>query len=602
MKTRQTVVCGLFAALMALLLCMACSSGTDGGPGGGDWTPPAAHTPLIENQWHEAAMVSGTSEQWYSFAVTDGTSYYVWWADSQATSMSKTLNVRASAFYNDGTPVFDNIDNGWSSAQTFTPGSPGTVYAKVTPNSVGGTGTYAIAYSTSNTKPILATDITVSPSSINIPPGMTQNFSATVRENGVTVQESVTWTIEGEGLLAGTIIDQNGALTVDAGEPIGTTFTVRAALAQDNTINRTVTVTVAIGINAVSAGHYHTVAIKSDGTLWAWGNNNFSQLGDGTTTNRNSPAQIGTDTDWMSVSAGQYHTVAIKSAGTLWAWGGNTYGQLGDGTITARNSPVQIGIDTDWISVSAGSSYTVAIKSDGTLWAWGGNAYGQLGDGTITARNSPVQIGTDTDWASVSAGTYHTVAIKSDGTFWAWGRNEDGQLGDGTTTNRNSPVQIGTDTDWASVSAGGFHTVAIKSNGTLWAWGDNLGGQLGNGTYDTSPHSEPTQIGTDTDWASVSAGTPHTVAIKSNGTLWAWGNNEEGQLGDGTRTTRTRPVKIGTDTDWSSVSANSYNAGPNYYTVAIKSSGTLWAWGGNTYGQLGIGSTLNRTSPVRVIP
>jgi hypothetical protein len=195
--------------------------------------------------------------------------------------------------------------------------------------------------------------------------------------------------------------------------------------------------------SSVSAGNcWHTIAIKTDGTLWVWGDNFYGQLGLGDTTNRYTPTKVGTDTNWAYVSAGCANTIAIKTDGTLWAWGWNYTGQLGLGDTTNRYTPTQVGSDTNWAYVSAGDSHTVAIKKDGTLWAWGDNFYGQLGLGDTTDRYTPTLVGSDTNWAYVSAGLYHTIAIKTNGTLWAWGRNNFGQLGLGDTTNRYSPTLV----------------------------------------------------------------------------------------------------------------------------------------------------------------
>ncbi|MCL2083368.1 MAG: InlB B-repeat-containing protein, partial [Oscillospiraceae bacterium] len=342
---------------------------------------------------------------------------------------------------------------------------------------------------------------------------------------------------------------------------------------------------------AVAAGWDHTVTLKTDGSLWAWGNNASGQLGDGTTAQGAAPVQIGTASDWETMSTGNNYTVAIKADGSLWSWGNNTNGQLGDGTTTSRTAPVRIGAANDWAVVSAGNNHTMALKTDGSLWAWGNNTNGQLGDGTTTQRTVPVQIGTTNNWASISSGGSYTVAVSSMGSLWAWGNNANGQLGDGTTTQRTAPVKIGTATDWEIISAGNNHVVAIKTNGELWAWGFNANGQLGNGT--TTARTYPVRIGTAADWDAVSAGNSHTVAIKSDRSLWAWGFNVNGQLGDGTNTSRTAPVRIGAANDWGAVSA-----GGNY-TAAIKFDGSLWAWGTNASSQLGNGSTANQNTPVQ---
>ncbi len=342
----------------------------------------------------------------------------------------------------------------------------------------------------------------------------------------------------------------------------------------------------------VSAGSYHTLALKADGSLWAWGWNFFGQLGTGTTTDRLIPVQIGTATDWAQVSASHSNSLALKTDGSLWAWGDNGYGQLGDGTTTPQFAPIQIGTDTDWAQVITGHSHSLAVKTDGSLWAWGLNSEGQLGDGTMTDQHAPVQIGTDTDWAQLSAGHAHNLALKADGSLWAWGRNNHGQLGDGTTTVQSAPVQIGTDTDWMQVSAGHAHSLALKTDGSLWAWGDNVTGQLGDGT--TTPQLAPVQIGTATDWMQVSAGERHSQAVKADGSLWAWGDNDYGQLGDGTTTQRLAPVQVGTASDWAQVIAG------EWHSLALKVDGSLWSWGRNNQGQLGDGTRTNRIFPLQI--
>ena len=321
----------------------------------------------------------------------------------------------------------------------------------------------------------------------------------------------------------------------------------------------------------VSGGGYHTAAVKTDGTLWLWGHNSNGQLGDNTITQRSSPVQTVTfDTNWKLVACGNYHTAAIKTDGTLWTWGQNNNGQLGDNTTTNRSSPVQtVTFGTNWKLVSCGRYYTAAIKTDGTLWSWGNNSNaGSLGDNTRTNRSSPVQTVTfGTNWKLVSCGREHTAAIKTDGTLWTWGRNAEGQLGDNTTTGKSSPVQTVTfATNWKFVSSStcGYHTAAIKTDGTLWTWGRNTNGQLGDNT--NTGRSSPVQTVTfGTNWKSLSCGGLHTFAIKTDGTLWGWGVNSLGMLADNTTTPKSSPIQtIAYGTNWKLV------AGGQYHTAAIK--------------------------------
>ncbi|MBI5017187.1 MAG: choice-of-anchor D domain-containing protein [Deltaproteobacteria bacterium] len=346
------------------------------------------------------------------------------------------------------------------------------------------------------------------------------------------------------------------------------------------------------GWRSISVGSWHTAAVRTDGSLWAWGQNSSYQLGDGSARNKFVPTRIGTDTNWTSVAAGTGHTVAVKTDGSLWAWGDNYYGQLGDGTVTDKSTPTRIGADTNWASIAAGQFHTVALKTDGSLWAWGGNSEGQLGDGTTGNKSTPTRIGADTNWASMAAGQFHTVALKTDGSLWTWGDNSYGELGDGTEVDRLTPTRIGTDTNWAGVGAGGYHALAVKMDGSLWAWGRNSEGQLGDGP--TANKRTPTRIGTDMNWAGVAGGFGHTVAAKLDGSLWAWGRNSEGQLGDGTTVSKYAPTRIGTDTNWARVAAN------DSQTVVLRTDGSLWAWGDNAEGQVGDGTAGNKSSPTRV--
>jgi len=296
---------------------------------------------------------------------------------------------------------------------------------------------------------------------------------------------------------------------------------------------------------AVSAGSYHSLAIKKDGSLWAWGYNREGQLGDGTAGNyhhKSTPVRVGAANDWKAISAGGEHSLAIKTDGSLWAWGWNSYGQLGDGTggdeagEHNKNVPTRIGDATDWKTVSAGGEHSLAIKTDGSLWAWGKNWYGSLGDGIDEDNNVPVRIGDAVDWKVVSAGgTWvaggHFLGIKSDGSLWAWGANEEGQLGDGTRKHKGDPVCIGDATDWKTISAGESRSVGIRSDGSLWVWGDNYRSRLGDGM--AMSKGTPIRIGTGIGWQTVSGGSAHSLAIKDDGSLWAWGDNLYGELGDG---------------------------------------------------------------------
>ena len=248
---------------------------------------------------------------------------------------------------------------------------------------------------------------------------------------------------------------------------------------------------------SIYCGFHQAMGIKKDGTLWAWGINTDGVLGTGSTLNPDdfnslkilSPTQVGNDNKWKQAAISSDYTIAVKTDGTLWAWGDNSNGTFGDGTQTDSPTPIQIGTQNDWDQVSNGFTFNLALKKDGTLWAWGRNDKGQLGNGTNYGSSIPVKVNEESDWAFIASGPDYSIAIKKNGTLWAWGLNDSGQIGDGTTINRNFPVQIGSDTDWrfvscnkGSFSSDGNFSFAIKTDGSLWSWGLNHAMQLGDGT------------------------------------------------------------------------------------------------------------------------
>jgi len=282
--------------------------------------------------------------------------------------------------------------------------------------------------------------------------------------------------------------------------------------------------------------------IKNDGTLWAWGLNTVGQLGLNSPTNaaRSSPTQIPGST-WSKLSHAYLRASAIKTDGTLWLWGYNNKGQLGHNNVTDYSSPVQVPGST-WKSITSGTTFSLATKTDGTLWGWGFNNYGMLGNNNLTSYSSPVQV-PGTSWSYAWASEESVLSVRTDGTLWAWGRNTYGSLGQNNTTWRSSPTQIpGTYAVGQDKINGGYYgALAIKTDGTLWSWGYNGGGNLGQNN--TTKYSSPTQI-PGTTWNGVQSGYIYTAATKTDGTLWSWGLNSNGQLGQNNTTQYSSPIQI----------------------------------------------------------
>ena len=338
-------------------------------------------------------------------------------------------------------------------------------------------------------------------------------------------------------------------------------------------------------------------------TLWGWGYNLDGELGNNTATNRCTPITTSAGgANWKQVSGGGQHTAAIKTDGTLWTWGRNNFGQLGDNTTTNRLTPVTtFAGGTNWKQVGGGGYFTAAIKTDGTLWTWGRNNSGQLGvndAGTTLNRTTPVTtFAGGTNWKQISSGNANIAAIKTDGTLWTWGPNTSAELGVNDTNTRCTPVTtFAGGTNWKQVAVGGNYTAAIKTDGTLWTWGGNTVGQLGTNAITISICTPVTTFAGGTNWKQVTCGFFHAAAIKTDGTLWTWGPGDTGRLGNNTTSTRSIPVTtFAGGTNWKQVSSGSQ------HTAAIKTDGTLWIWGSNQTSQLGVNSagiTLSRTTPV----
>ena len=356
-------------------------------------------------------------------------------------------------------------------------------------------------------------------------------------------------------------------------------------------------------VTKTAGGGSHSLFLESDGSLWAMGYNYYGQLGDGTTdggnyeTNR--PEQIVAN-NVTAIAAGGNFSLFLKSDGSLWAMGKNNNGELGDGTYNNTNRPEQI-VASNVTAIAAGSDHSLFLKSGGSLWAMGYNYNGQLGDGTYNNTNRPEQI-VASNVTAIAAGGNHSLFLKSNGSLWAMGYNNWGQLGDGTYNNTNRPEQIMA-TNVTAIAAGAGHSLFLKKDGTLWGMGWNFYGQLGDGTYGVGyPNNgisrpEQTALILATNVAAIAAGGDHSLILKSDGSLWAMGYNNWGQLGDGTTDGGYYETNLPEQIVASNVTAI---AGANYHTLFLKSDGSLWAMGYDNYGQLGDG-TFNQVNHPKLI-
>jgi len=363
-----------------------------------------------------------------------------------------------------------------------------------------------------------------------------------------------------------------------------------------------------LGPISVDAGNRHSLALMNNGTVRAWGSNTDGALGVGASIDNSLvPIAIGGLTGVSAISAGDGFSLALMNDGTMKGWGENFFGATGSGdNVTPQYTPVNVVDLTNVKTISAGGYYSIALKNDGTVWAWGSGYYGQLGNNTVDIPSfTPVQVqgpggvGFLNNVLTISAGQNNTLALKNDGTAWAWGRNDAGQIGNGTTTDALVPFQVqgpggvGFLNNVSAVSVGEVHSLALLSDGTVRAWGNNDHGQLGDGS--TTTRLTPVQVSGLTNVLAISAGGHFSVALKSDGTVWAWGSGQNGQIGDGgSPADRLTPVQVSGLTNVLAISAGLDHA------LALKNTGTVWAWGYNGFGQIGVGTNTDALTPVPV--
>ena len=353
-------------------------------------------------------------------------------------------------------------------------------------------------------------------------------------------------------------------------------------------------------------GTAYTFGVKPTFTsLWTWGHNAEGELGQNNTTWYSSPVQVPGE-NWQNLGIGDDFVQATKSDGTMWAWGENAYGHLGQNDTVYRSSPVQVGSDTTWTQAIGGGNFSVALKSDNTLWMWGQNHAGALGQNSPDNSHvsSPVQVpGT---WSIAMGGMNMVSGVKTDGTLWVWGNNNDGKLGLSSpqSFSCSSPTQV-PGTTWGTTRGKLSHTehgsFAIRTDGTLWAWGSTGAGALGlNAQGNPAKRSSPVQVGSDTTWNIIASGNYSSAAIKTDGTLWTWGKNDSGQLGQNSgggggtgHEGFSSPVQI-PGTNWANV-CDIYQG-----FLATKTDGRLYVWGKNQYGELGQNNITFRSSPTQL--
>lgn len=366
------------------------------------------------------------------------------------------------------------------------------------------------------------------------------------------------------------------------------------------------------GWKKISAGVLHTCGIKMDNSLWCWGHNQYGQLGDGTTTTRWTPVPVSGGGEWLDVTArgGMYHsppnywaaTCAIKLDGSLHCWGNNEFNALGRSGGAAGNAsvPTAVSFSGTWKSIKGGYNMMCAIRSDDRLFCWGDDAYRQLGDGaTLSTGYTAREVSGGGTWKMIDVDPWynrHACGIKSDDTLWCWGNGALGRLGDGGTANQGVPTAVSTTgiTTWKHVTTGYDSTCGIKTDDTVWCWGANNQGQLANGTFSPSVLL-PAQINTTNGatWKSISAGDGATCGIRTDDSLWCWGYGAEGNHGNGILVSQNVPVPVSGNRVWKQISGS-------WTICGLQMDDTLWCWAENYFGSVGNNTDVQQNFPVQI--
>jgi alpha-tubulin suppressor-like RCC1 family protein len=345
---------------------------------------------------------------------------------------------------------------------------------------------------------------------------------------------------------------------------------------------------------AIAAGRVHTCALLANGSVRCWGGNADGGVGDGSTTDRPTPVAVGGIDGAVALGAGDKSMCAILAEGSGFCWGDNAGGQLGNGTTSDSPTPTTAAFPSGSVTgrdVAAGGGHTCALRANATASCWGGNGSGQLGDGTTSGRLVPAAVGGLANAVALATGEEHSCGLDSAGIASCWGENEDGQVGDGTSTDRRTPTPVGLLTELIAIAAGGAHTCAVlAANATPVCWGRNDDGQVGDGTR--TRRRTPVVSTGQTDVVAIAAGAAHTCVVRgAEGRVLCWGDNSRGQLGDGTTTDRLLPAAVA-----NLVNAVAIAAG-DFHTCALLADGAALCWGANDSGQLGDGTTTQRNAP-----